>query len=149
MLDNAGHEIEQVFPGEDLTVEVTVTAHEDLDDCAFNVMFKPVVEPVVYHPTSTRDELGWVQITKGRHTVRMKFDPVIYLPGLYSIRVNISQGSMMDILCHMEEKSIRVLRPEGKIIRSHYIPPLHIDLAGLTVTEPDPEDMDFEGAEDL
>jgi lipopolysaccharide transport system ATP-binding protein len=112
-------------------------------------MFKPVVEPVVYHPSSTRDELGWIQITKGRHTVRMKFNPVIYLPGLYSIRVNVSQGSMMDILCQVEEKSVRVLRPEGKIIRSQYIPPLHIDLAGLTVTEPDLEDMDFEGAEDL
>ncbi|TBD19907.1 ABC transporter ATP-binding protein [Rhizobium ruizarguesonis] len=149
LLDNTAHEIEQIFPGEDLTVEVTVTAQEDLDECAFNVMFKPVVEPVVYHPSSTRDELGWIQITKGRHTVRIKFDPVIYLPGLYSIRVNVSQGSMMDILCHMEDKSVRVLRPAGKIIRSHYIPPLHIDLADLTITELDPDDMDFEEAEDL
>ncbi|ANL26671.1 polysaccharide ABC transporter Wzt-like ATP-binding protein [Rhizobium phaseoli] len=149
LLDKRAEEVERIFPGEDLTVEVTVTAFEDVDECALNIMFKPVVEPTVYHPSSTRDELGWVQITRGTHIMRMKFDPVIFVPGLYSIRVNISQGSLMDILSQVEEKSVRILRPEGKIIRSQYIPPLRIDLAGLSVTALDAEDMDFEEAEDL
>ncbi|KAA0685036.1 ABC transporter ATP-binding protein [Neorhizobium sp. P12A] len=148
-VDANGFEIEQVSPGEYLAIEITVSTHRTYEGCAFNVMFKPTAEPVTYHPNSSQDDFGPVTITPGAHTIRFEYKPIVYLPGLYTLKINVSQGLMMDILCHREDKSIRVLRPEGKSIRSQYIVPMRLDLGDLQVTPLAEDDMDFEEVEDL
>ncbi|KAA0685044.1 ABC transporter ATP-binding protein [Neorhizobium sp. P12A] len=141
------HEIEQLYAGEDLTIEITVTTEEDVEECSFNVVFEANSQTSHYHPNSTRDEKGWVTISKGTHTVRLHYVPVIFLPGTYALKISVTQGRG-DVRCQNEDMSIKILKPLRKTIRAQYIPPLSIDLAGLQETEVR-GNVYFEGAEDL
>ncbi len=118
-------------------MEVSIGCTERVDDVSVNVMFIDMShqqgETVQFIVSSK--ELGWVCLNDPQATFSLRFNPVSLRPGLYRVKLSISQGKEHDILDAAENIKL-VVRDSGGMVNCLFYQPREWQIEGCQVSKP-------------
>lgn len=132
------------------TLEVLLGCTEQADEVSVNVMIFDVSHlqgEVVQFIVSNKD-LGWLRLESQQATLSLNFNPVGLRPGVYRVKVSISQGEMHDILDVIDNIKL-VVSDSGKMTSCLFYQPREWALDGCEIDRPlgALNSMDIEEAE--
>jgi len=134
------------------TLEILLGCTEQVDEVSVNVM----IIDISHHQGETvqfimsSKELGWLRLGIPQATLSLNFNPVGLRPGVYRIKLSISQGEMHDILDAVDNIKL-VVSDSGKITNCLFYQPRDWALHGGEVARPPsaPNSLDIEEAENF
>lgn len=132
------------------TLEVVLGCTEQVDEISVNVMIFDITHlqgEVAQYIKSSR-ELGWLRLDSRQATLSLNFNPVGLRPGVYRVKLSISQGEMHDILDAVDNIKL-VVSDSGKMTNCLFYQPRDWALQGGEVARPPsaPDSLDIEEAE--
>ena len=136
--------------GESGDLVLTMNCVAALENVSVNVIITDLthrVGEIVQFMTSHRD-IGWMHLEPGRPEVRLAFQAVGLRPGMYRVKLSLSQGSMHDIVDVIEDIRL-VVRDVGYQPDCLYFQPRDWNLIGGGISELPPKRPELEVAERL
>ena len=131
--DGEGH-AEMLLNGRSGHIAVVIDCRESVSDVSINVMILDLTYQVgetVLFMTSHRD-IGWVQLNPGQQEFRLCLPAVGLRPGMYRVKISISQGEMHDILDVVDDVRLGV-RGIGASMNCLFFQPHEWMLNGLEI----------------
>jgi len=121
--------------GKPAEIVISISASRELADVSVNILIADLTRQsgeTVQFMMSCRD-IGWLRLTPGHPELRLSFPTVGLRPGVYRVKVSVSQGEMHDLLAVVDDLKL-IVRDVGLAQNCLYFQQREWNVVGGRVT---------------